>query len=136
MSDGTREVDFDDPRLYRLRVLVFRWKIARKHRRGAARGRPNTTSVKAKATLFAAYCHYKPRRYSGNVDIIASGNIRSGYDLDKSLWGILLPRRRVHLTARRHSDLFKAQGGKTAATLQLCIDRAIDTLQAAGAENA
>jgi len=136
LSDGTREVDLDDNRLRRLRVLVFRWKIARKHKRGAARGRTITTSVKAKATLFAAYCHYKPRPYSGNVDIIASGKMRSGYEPDKSLWGILLPRRQIHLTARRHVELFKAQGGKTAAVLQNCIDRAIDRLQAARAEQA
>src|SRR5207248_5537120 len=103
------------------------------------RGRQGVgVSVRAKASLLAAYSHCKPRPYSGNVDIISSQKRRSSYEPANCMWGILLPRRRVHVVAktRFHSELYNAQAGETAATLQRCIDRAIDKLQAARAEHA
>src|SRR5207248_7923153 len=128
LSDGTQEADFDDNRLRRLRVVIHRLRSANKRRRARARRRDIVVSTRAKATLLAAYCHYKPRRFSGDVDIIASGKLRSAYEPDKSVWGILLPRRQVHIVARRHVELFKAQGARTAALLQSRIDQAIAKL--------
>jgi hypothetical protein len=128
-TDGTHEADFDDNRLRRLRVLVYRWIIAREKRKSGKvrRGHHGIVALeKAKATLLAAYCHYKPRPYSGDVDIISSKNRRSTFEPDKSLWGILLPKRRIHAATRRHSELFRTQAGKTAAMLQLCVDHAIE----------
>jgi hypothetical protein len=72
----------------------------------------------------------------GNVDIIACGKLRSAYELDKGPWGILLPRRRIHVAAKRHEDLFRSQAGKTAAMLQLCIDNAMERVPTASLEHA
>jgi hypothetical protein len=141
-SDGTQEADFDDNRLRRLRVFTHRWKIARearnKGRLGGGAGHQSANSVRAKATLRAAYSHCKPRRYAGSVDIISSRKRQSGYGPDDRLWGLLLPKRCIHTVpeTRFHSGLFNAQADETAATLQRCIDRAIDRLQAARAEQA
>jgi thioesterase domain-containing protein len=138
-SDGAEEADFDDERLRRLRVLVYRLIVADEERRRwkADRRRDGiVVSERAKATLLVAYCHYKPRPYSGNVDIISSKNRRGRFVPDKNLWGILLPKRRIHAATKRHLELFGTQAGKTAAMLQLCIDRAIEKVPTAPLEHA
>jgi thioesterase domain-containing protein len=131
-SDGSEEADFDDDRLRRLRVRINRRRHAKRKRKGiASREYPGIAiSEHAKAILRAAYSHYKPRPFSGEVDVISSGQQRTCQKPGINLWGILLPRRRIHVVTARHSDLFGAQAGETAATLQRCIDQAIEKIPA------
>ena len=125
LTDGTHEADFGDDLLRRVRVFSHRIRISRERRKFEAGSVEVPHSDHAKAVLNAAYSHYKPRKYFGDADIISSEKRANRCQPDKSLWGSLVPNRRVHVVTRNHMDLFNAKARQTGNILQECIDRAV-----------
>jgi acyl carrier protein/pimeloyl-ACP methyl ester carboxylesterase len=128
-TDGCRDEDFLDLRLRYLRELSFRIKLWRRRRARSHRYAEFQLSIRAQAKLYAAYLHYMPRAYGGDVTILTSRKRHIGFEDENGIWASVLPRRRLHLVSARHQDITKADLPETARLMKTIFDTALGDME-------
>lgn len=97
--------------------MLFREKLLKKEKRGRSKMPRVPQSIDARARLQVAMLRYKPRKFDGPVEILASPE----RDLDNP-WADLLPRRRARRVFMKHSEI---SSGKAASLMQEIFDAAL-----------
>jgi len=95
----------------------FREKLLAKEERGRSKLPGMPQSVEARAKLHVAVSRYKPRKFDGPVEILASPE----RDMDNP-WAELLPQRRARRVFAKHSDI---TSGQAASLMQSIFDAAL-----------
>jgi hypothetical protein len=98
-------------------VRRFRERLMEKEELGRSKLPGQPQSIEARAKLQAALWHYRPRAVDAPVIILASPERDSEYP-----WNELIPRRRMQVVFKKHSDVSTEIGARL---LQSIVDEAL-----------
>jgi hypothetical protein len=116
-----RNADFADDELRSRNILL------KKKQEGRSKYEEEQLSIEAQTKLHAAFRHYRPRSFSGLVDILSARERDPTFRDPSHQWNELLPQRRVQLVAEEHDDI---GGGPAARLMQSIFDTALAELGA------
>jgi len=126
-TDGSLDEDLADGRLrsFRQRRILFNmWYQGLRGVKGE-REISDIRSREARAKMFAAFQHYKPRVFKGQVTVYCSEELSHYFDSDRAIWVHLLPDRNVHVLGETHNDVVQARAKTGATLMQKVYDEAL-----------